>query len=209
MADDPRSIRETVQKGDLLFMRKGPVWESLIRLAESLECEEIPYAVVGGLALISHGFDRFTSDIDIVLTAEALDSFRTALVGRGYAPAFTGARKSFRDTRTNVRIDVITAGEYPGDGLPKQVRFPDPAGATVEIDGLHIITLPRLLELKLASGSSARHRLRDLGDVQQLIEVLKLPEAVADSLDPSVAPLYRELWRQVRDAPEGPHEREP
>lgn len=190
-------------------MRQGPVWESLHRFALNLDAAGIPYAVIGGLALIAHGFERYTSDVDVLLTPAALEAFRRELLGRGYATAFTGAKKSFRDTWSNVRIDVITTGEYPGDGLPKPIRFPDPADVTTEIDGLRVMTLPRLLELKLASGSSARHRYRDLGDVQQLIERLRLPEDLAGSLDPSVAGLYCELWRQVQDAPEGPHEREP
>jgi len=106
-------------------------------------------------------------------------------VGRGYRPAFSGARKTFRDAETGVRIEIVTAGEYPGDGLPKPVAFPDPmtSGVTVEIEGVRVVTLEKLIELKLASGMSAPHRLRDLADVQDLIALLKLPLALADQLD--------------------------
>jgi hypothetical protein len=52
-----------------------------------------------------------------------------------------------------------------------------------------------LLELKLASGLSAPHRLRDLADVQDLIVALSLPLDLADQLDASVRDEYRRLWR--------------
>lgn len=105
-----------------------------------------------------------------------------------------------RDTETGVRIEIVTTGEYPGDGLPKPIAFPDPAipEATVEIEGIRVVTLETLIELKLASGTSASHRLRDLADVQDLIVRLELPLSWADRLDPSVQAAYRDLWEKAQ-----------
>jgi hypothetical protein len=114
--------------------------------------------------------------------------------------AFPGARKAFVDTESRVPIEIITAGEYPGDGKPKPVVFPDPATSSVEIDGIRVVALPTLIELKLASGLSAGHRLRDLADVQDLIVALELPLELADSLDASVRGEYRRLWNLAREA---------
>src|SRR5213079_1853200 len=61
-----------------------------------------------------------------------LKKFHEQLIGLGYASAFPGARKRLRSTRDGVRIDVIASGEYPGDGKPKPVRFPNPLEASVE-----------------------------------------------------------------------------
>ena len=36
-----------------------------------------------------------------------------------------------RDPENGVNIDVVLAGEYPGDGEEKPVVFPDPAEAAV------------------------------------------------------------------------------
>jgi len=117
-------------------------------------------------------------------------------VGLDYRPVFSGPEKTFRDTETGVRIEIVSAGEYPGDGLPKPVAFPDPTapGVTVEIEGIRVVTLEKLIELKLASGMSAPHRLRDLADVQDLIVRLKLPLSLADQLDSWVQATYRDLW---------------
>src|SRR3954447_23992515 len=102
------------------------VEQALARLSARLNEAQIPYAIVGATALAAHGLYRFTTDVDVLTTREGLDQIHALLVGRGYVPAFPGARKSLRDTVANVRIDFITAGEYPGDGKPKPVMFPDP-----------------------------------------------------------------------------------
>ena len=61
-----------------------------------------------------------------------------------------------------------------------------------------MVTLERLIELKLASGTSAPHRLRDLADVQDLIIRLELPLTLADRLNSSVQAVYRDLWEKAR-----------
>jgi hypothetical protein len=207
MAESSRSAWDPVREGDLLFMKKGSVWESLVRLANNLDREGIPFALAGGLALIAHGFERFTRDVDVLMTVDALEGFRQKLVGRGYRPAFSGARKSFVDAESGVRIEVLTTGEYPGDGQPKPVAFPDPASSSEMRDGLRVITLEKLIELKLASGMSAPHRrLRDLSDVQDLIATLHLPVEFSDRLDSSVAAEYRRIWQETTSGPPDPHE---
>ena len=124
------------------------------------------------------------------------------MVGKEYVPAFAGARKSFRDTETQVRIEIITTGEYPGDGTlrAKSVVFPDPIEASVEVEGVRVVTLEKLIELKLASGMSAPHRLRDLADVQDLISALRLPADFAERLDESVRDQYARLWQAIHSA---------
>ena len=62
--------------------------------------------------------------------------------------------------------------------------------------------MPALIELKLASGMTAPHRLKDLADVLELIRALALAESLAGELNPYVREKYLELWRaaQVTDA---------
>lgn len=63
----------------------------------------------------------------------------------------------------------------------------------VEVSGIRILELTRLVELKLASGISAPDRLRDLADVQELIRAERLDHAFADRLDTSVQAKFHEL----------------
>ena len=175
-------------------MKRDDVHATLLQLSKRLDDEGIDYAVIGGMALAAHGYSRFTSDVDILTTKEGLDAIHQRLVGLGYLPAFQGARKALRDIATNVRVEFITTGEFPGDGKPKPVSFPDPKDVAVERDGYKVIALPKLIELKLASGLSAPHRMRDLADVQDLIAKLDLPRNLADDLDPSVRDEYLRMW---------------
>jgi hypothetical protein len=192
-----RSLKE----GSEFFQHEGDIYATLRRLVDELDENGLDYVLIGGLALVAHGYRRFTEDIDILLTPEALQVFRERLLGRGYLPAFSGATKAFRDTRSGVRIEVITTGEYPGDGKPKPITFPAPVDVRLQREGVWLITLDKLIELKLASGLSAPHRLKDLADVQELIARLKLPLELADNLDTSVREEYRQLWQNVQNIP--------
>lgn len=185
------------EEGLAFFRGEGMLNKTLLRIVSDLERNGIDYAVIGAVALNQYGYRRFTEDIDLLLTKEGLEKFQTELVGKGYLPAFSGAKKMFKTSAENVRVEVITAGEYPGDGKPKPVVFPEPSGNVEEIEGVKTITLAKLIELKLASGLSAPDRLRDLADVQELIKVKGLTEEYANALDESVREKYRELHRGV------------
>jgi hypothetical protein len=178
------SLWQSFLEGSRFFMGQGPIHETLRSLASTLDAEGIDYALVGGMALVAHGYRRFTEDIDLLVTAQSLERFRERCLGRGYLPAFPGAAKSFKDTQTGVRIEMLTTGD--------DVAF--------EREGLKIIRLEPLIELKLASGLSAPHRLKDLSDVQDLIQKLDLPLELAERLDASVRDEYRRLWQTVRGA---------
>jgi len=182
-------------------MRQGNVFETVRNLARELEHQGIDYAVVGGLAVGEFGYARATTDVDVLMTRDGLAAFRERCLGLGYLPAFAGAMKSFRDTGTGIRIEVLTTGEFPGDGKPKPVAFPDPAAVAIEGEDFRFIRLESLLELKLASGLTAPHRLRDLADVQDLIVVAKLSRDLVSALDPSVRDEYLRLWEIAQTVP--------
>ena len=185
-------------EGLRFFSGKGMLNDALKRLANDLDRNKIDYAVIGAIALNQHGYQRFTHDIDIILNSAGLEMFRDRLVGLGYRPAFEGAQKKYRTTEDNIPVEIIVAGEYPGDGMPKPVQFPEPNEASITIDGVKTITLEKLIELKLASGMTASDRLKDLADVQELIKVKQLDERFAEKLDGSVRDKFIELASGVR-----------
>jgi hypothetical protein len=195
-----KSIGEIYAEGLRYFMGEGTLNRTLARLSNDLDEHGIDYAVIGAVALLAHGYPRFTEDIDLVMTAEGLEKFHEELIGLGYAPAFPGARKRLKSTVDGVTIEVMTAGEYPGDGKPKPVSMPEPIKASTEINGIRFVTLEKLIELKLASGMSAPDRLKDLADVQELIKIRKLDADFASKLNPYVREKYRELEAAVRNS---------
>ncbi len=189
----------TYQEGLNFFMGEGILNETLRRLANDLENHGINYDVIDAIALNQHGYRRFTEDIDLLMTREGLEKFREELVGLGYRPAFEGATKKFRTTQENVTVEIITSGEFPGDGKPKPVVFPNPNENQIEIDGVKTLTLEKLVELKLASGMTSPHRLKDLADVQELIKIKNLTISFAEKLNPFVRVKFLELQKAVED----------
>lgn len=187
----------TYEEGLAFFRGEGMANKTLARLAEDLERLQIEYSVIGAIALNQHGYKRFTEDIDILLSKAGLERFQRELIGHGYRPAFPGATRMFRSTVENVPIEIVTSGEYPGDGQPKPVRFPEPSESSIVIDGVHTLTLEKLIELKLASGLSAPDRLKDLADVQELIRLKNLDTSFAASLDGWVQAKFLELQHAV------------
>jgi hypothetical protein len=185
------------EEGLNFFEGKGMLNETLRQLAEDLEKHDIEYSVIGAIALNQYGYQRFTVDIDLLLSKEGLDKFHEELVGRGYRPAFEGARKKFRATDRNVPIKIITAGEYPGDGKPKPISFPDPKESRIVINGINTITLEMLINLKLASGMTDPGRLKNLADIQELIKIKGLEAPFAEELHPFVREKFLELLRGV------------
>lgn len=183
------------------FMARSNVHAALEKLTRLLAEASIPYALVGAMALNEYGYRRVTEDIDILLTKEGLQEFRERWLGRGYVEKFKGSR-GMRDAENDVEIDVVIAGDFPGDGKPKEVAFPEPEEVALERGGIRVLPIELLIELKLASGLSAPHRLRDLADVLELIRHAQLGRDLADQLDPSVREKYLELWdaAQMPDA---------
>jgi hypothetical protein len=169
------SYRAALREGSAFFAREGRVWETLRRICRAFEQERIPYAISGGMATVLHGCNRYTDTIEVLTSANARDQ----------------ARQVAGDPQAGVNLKFITGAE--------------PRDASVEIDGYDVIALPKLIELKLASGLTAEHRRhRDLGDVERLIATLKLPRELGDQLDASVRDEYFRMWNAAQTP--DPHE---
>src|SRR5439155_12706765 len=155
-----------LDEGSMHFDEKSAVHRTLREITSRLDQLQIPYAIVGAMALFIHGFRRFTEDVDLLVTRESMDQVIQELEGLGYVQP-RGTSTKLRDTKTGVRIEFLISGGFPGDGKPKPVVFPDPASDTINVEGLKVLGLPSLINLKLASGISAAHRMKDLVDVQE------------------------------------------
>jgi hypothetical protein len=191
-----RALREA----SMHFEEKSAVHQTLRKIVRRLEELGIPYAVAGAMGMFFHGYRRFTEDVDILVTSEGLAKIHRELEGRGYLPPFQGS-KNLRDTEYGVRIEFLVAGQFPGDGKPKPVSFPDPASIQEEREGVHILPVKEMVELKLASGMTNPGRLKDLADVQEMIKSLGLPAEFVDQLDPYVRAEFTRLWQGVQSDP--------
>jgi hypothetical protein len=199
-ADRKWALRE----GSMHFEKESAVQLALQRIARRLDDIQVPYAVVGGMALFHHGFRRFTEDVDLLVTKENLAIVHERLEELGYVAPFAGS-KHLRDAVSGVKVEFLTTGDYPGDGKPKPVSFPDPLTVRVLDDGIWYLELPALVELKLASGMSNPGRGKDLVDVQELVTRLQLDESFAKKLNPYVQEKYLEVMEIARKYPSDQH----
>jgi hypothetical protein len=185
-----------MSEGSKFFQGGSDIQHTLKKITRKLHELAIDYVVVGGMAMFHHGYRRFTDDVDILVTREGLKNIHRELDGLGYLPPFQGS-KNLRDAEYGVKIEFLVTGEYPGDGKPKPVAFPDPASVADEIDGIRYINLEALIELKLASGMTNSERMKDLADVIELIKALDLSSTFGATLNPFVQAKYKQLWEDA------------
>ena len=195
-AEQSRNFWQGARFAERFFMGLDEVHEAMRKLCAALEADEIPYAIADAMALNAHGYQRVTTDVVVLLTREGLTAFKAKHLGLGWVERVPGSR-GMRDTEFNVKIDVLITGDYPGDGKPKAVSFPDPRVA-IRGEGVMVLPVSQLVELKLASGLTNADRMKDLADVQELIRAAKLPLELGQELNPMVRPKYAEIWHATK-----------
>lgn len=137
------------------------------RLLSSLNSNDVEYLVVGGYAVIHHGYVRTTGDIDIWTAANPANAqkLEKAIRSLGFNPPWS---KSGLFLKLG---SVLTIGQEPLkfeiineiDG----VRFEDcySRKVTANIDGL-LVNIISLSDLKTNKRASGRHK--DLADLDYL-----------------------------------------
>jgi hypothetical protein len=188
------SFRQRLKEIDMFFQRRDPVHQTMNRLVKRLEKANIPYAIVGGMAVNAHRYRRTTGDVDVLLTPAGLAEFRRLFVEK-YYKAFPQRKRRFVDQTNDVYIDILETGLFPGTGKPGPISYPDPAQVGETIDNIQVVNLETLITLKLAA---RRHK--DFADVVDLIRYNNLDESFLDRLPPSVRSDFieclEEKWRE-------------
>src|SRR5262245_54531663 len=164
----------------MFFQGNDAVHQTTNRVAKELEKANIPYAIVGGMAVNAHHYRRTTDDLDVLLTPHGFAEFLRLLVPGQFQRVPRRLRR-FVDPGNGVTFDILVTGKYPGSGKPGPIAYPDPEMVREIIDDLQVIDLPTLVLLKLAA-----RRYQDFADVVNLIRFNELDESFAEKLHPSV-----------------------
>ncbi|MFW5769060.1 MAG: hypothetical protein ACOCYA_03295, partial [Spirochaetota bacterium] len=103
-----------------IFRRNGdfkdsPLITTIRRLHKIFTDLAIPYAVIGGMAVVRNGAVRTTIDVDILTTREGWDCLRVHSPGR-----FQFSPDHAVDTDTGVDIDVL----FPGEDWEMKIPMP-------------------------------------------------------------------------------------
>jgi hypothetical protein len=166
LADALLAGRERMLEPQDLPGRYGRVVEALDRVLVVCDCESV---IGGGWAVWRHGYvGRVTQDIDVALPSDKLAEFLQVASVSGFkivnVPEGNWPKLTHRDT--NIDVDILPEGGRPGTiGRKAPTTIPHPRAMGAEPGRLKYISLPSLIELKLAAG-----RLRDEADVIELIK---------------------------------------
>src|SRR5437879_2627386 len=91
-----RDLKWALNEGGLHFENRSAVQKALKKVGQRLRELEVPYAVVGAMAMFVHGYRRFTEGVDLLVTKDGLLKIHRELVGFGYVLQFPGS-KALRD----------------------------------------------------------------------------------------------------------------
>ncbi len=172
------------------------LWQTAAQCHEILADANIPHAVMGGVAVCLHGYQRNTVDLDLLIRSEDSAGVRESLERENYA--WKEKDKEFQ-APCGVAIQFLIAGERAGSS--SEVKLPDPADerATTEMEGLPVLKLSKLIESKIACGlGNLRRTHKDFADVIELIVQNQLYSSFARFLHKSLRTTYRELVRRSR-----------
>src|SRR5437588_9803769 len=124
--------------------------------------EGIPLAIVGGLAAIHHGYQRFTKDIDVVVQSGHLDILARVAPQYGIKVIWKDPDGWHKMQCEGVPIDVVPEGRKPRKDAPISIPSPEQLGVRA---GAGYATLGGWMETKLGSDE-----VQDRADVVAIIK---------------------------------------
>ena len=172
------------------------LWETAALCHAHLDAANIDYSICGGVAVCLHGYQRNTVDIDLIVRANDTEQVKQTFIAAGFK--WDSTKQEF-NSDSNIVIQFLIAGESAGRGT--EVKIPEPTGSNnVEpIDGLNVVRLSRLIEMKLACGTSNLRRThKDFADVVELIDKRRLDSSFARFLHKSLRKTFRDLVKRVQ-----------
>jgi hypothetical protein len=178
------------------MLENESLWQTATLCHKLLAEANIPHAVVGGVAVCMHGYQRNTTDLDLLIRREDSGAVRQTLEISTFT--WEAKAKEFRSP-SEVAVQFLLAGDRAGND--SEVKLPDPADAKAmtEIEELPVLTLAKLIEIKIACGlGNLRRTYKDFADVIELIVQNRLNSSFARHLHKSVRTTYRDLVRRSR-----------
>src|SRR5262249_8804585 len=113
----PKSFWQGMKEISMFFQGRDEVHKAMRRLAKRLEKANIPYVVVGGMAVFAHHYRRTTEDVDFLVTPDGFSEFQRLFVPRSYEKVPKRSRR-FIDRVNKVSVDFLVTGHFPGSGKP-------------------------------------------------------------------------------------------
>jgi hypothetical protein len=165
----------------LILDKRGAILDVAREVSHLMRTAGIPGMVIGGIAVVLHGYVRTTKDIDIFIHPP-LEPLADLLTANGFT--FDRGGRAF--VKQGVAVHLV---------LPEQVG--SSPRKVIEIEGITTVTLTDLISMKLRSGSEDILRAQDLADVIGLIRHHRLTSGFARHLDKALRPAFCKLVRLI------------
>src|SRR5262245_1345552 len=136
--------------------------QALAELQTLAQKEGIPIAIVGGMAAIKHGYERFTQDIDIVVGKRHLDTIARVAPKYGIKVVWKDPAGWHKLSYGDVRIEVVPEGGKPKNDAPTVIPGPKQLGVG---KGVGYASIEGWVETKLGAA-----RRQDQADVVQVLK---------------------------------------
>ena len=143
--------------------------EDFCDVFEELRAAGVPYVVVGGVAVVLHGYQRSVLDLDISVSSNPHDANLTmqALMMRGFVPSIPLPLNMVSVLRmfdgSGREVDLVVRALVPFDELwPDSIEMP--VGNTVA----RVASLSKLIRAK-----QLRNRPDDIEDIERLKQITK------------------------------------
>jgi hypothetical protein len=172
--------------------------EAIESLREMAEEEGIPIAVIGGVATVYHGYERYTKDMDIAVSADDFDQVIRTCYKYGFE---LGTPLNPRGINTlwynGLEIELLQEGMFSGDKTnPTALPSPQELGVT---SGLGFVDLELWARLKLSA-----NRIKDDADIVEVLkgkgpEEIKKISDYMDKFNPNYARKFQELLHRAMD----------
>jgi hypothetical protein len=143
--------------------RRSNFSKALATLEALSRKEGIPLAIVGGLAAIHYGYERFTKDIDVAVQSRNLDILARVAPQYGIKVIWKDPAGWHKLQCDGVPIDVVPEGRKPRKDAPAAIPGPEQLGVR---EGTGYAGIAGWMETKLGS-----YRVQDRADVVQVIKV--------------------------------------
>ena len=136
---------------DRLYSR-APELEDLLGLCRTLNREGVRYLLIGGFAVILHGFVRTTKDVDLLVDRTDLDRISAVMTELGFQRHDLRRLVLFTDPaepskRAGVRLVWANEKVQPSYAVPA----PSTDEAVRDAAGFLVLDLPALVRMKLTS----------------------------------------------------------
>jgi hypothetical protein len=123
--------------------------------------EGIPLAIIGGMAALKYGYERYTKDIDVVVGQRYLDTLIRVAPSYGIKVIWHDPQGWHKLEYQGVRIEVVPEGAKPNKDAPTTIPGPRHLGV---VEGMDYASLEGWIETKLGSG-----RRQDQADVVRVL----------------------------------------